>query len=453
MTVDFSVSQLNDYPYSFNKSDGCAEALEEIRMNAVQFLASSPGKLVPSSVVMRKTRAGLPEAVSIECKAFVPDPLPPRGLEAKEATGLIAEDLLEAVESITRLDEAVTNLPNPTMLVKALRRREAQRSSEIENTVATIEEVAMVEVGQPPRRSEVIESSNNIKAIESAINSALPPCTRWIRDAHRALLEGTEGSAQQTPGEFRTHQNWIGKESHGFPEGCRFVPPPPGEPLAKCLGELEQAMNEQSKAGASVNQWHWLIQLAMIHYQFEAIHPFRDGNGRVGRLLVNVLPCKWRVLRHPIAQVSDVFADDRETYYDALLGVSTRGDWVSWIRLFCRAISRQAANDLQRARRLATLRTRYRSCFAKRTEIVLAHQMIDLLFNFPAMVTTMAEHFLKVSFPTAQKYLNKMVDHGIADVREMSSARLYIAREVLQTLSLPIEQLPKDDESHLHDER
>ncbi len=382
---------------------------------------------------------GLPTKGPKSGQAFVPDPLPPRSLARDEFIGRVSEAHEQALTNLLRLEGAVGVLPNPNVLLRALRKREVQRSSEIENTVASIEEVAMVEAGQPPARDEVIEVRNNLRAVEDALPSPLPMCLRLLREAHATLMDGARG-ARLRPGDFRISQAYIGSKSAGFAK-ARFVPPPPGEHLETLLADFERFLNPQAHPRT---RYPWLIELAFAHYQFEAIHPFADGNGRLGRLLVTVGPCKSDDLKHPVANISEYFADHKDEYYDALLAVSTKSDWEGWVRLFCHAIASQAAADLIRARHLITLRDRYFKLFANKGQSVLTHRLIDLLFMRLAITAGGVAVALKVTFPTAQKHLHALVAKGIVnETSGRTTNRVYRAGEIIRGLSAPLAELPR----------
>ncbi len=411
-------------------------------MDPSKFQSNAAGQLVPTVVHERQTRSGLPQQVAHSALAFVPHPLPP-ALDRERFIGTVSDSLLRAEGAVMRLDEAVATLPSSKVLIKALRRREAQQSSKIENTVATIEEIALVEAGQPATRDEVVEAKNNVNAIEAALASPLPPCGRWLREVHEVLLRGTQFEEHKTPGRFRTHQNWIGRAERGFLQGCRFVPPPPGEVLETCLKQLDQSMNPDS-APSDQRRYPWLIEIAFIHYQFETIHPFRDGNGRVGRMLVNALPCRWGQTRHPIVQVSDFFAEHQQAYYDGLLEVSTRGNWEGWVTLFCNAVASQASSDLLRARCLSDLRTGYAASFNRPRDSVVIHRIIDDLCETPLTTAKLTGELRKISFKTAQSHLERLVAVGFIQAREHAVlGRTYRAMPVINAIEGPLDQLPK----------
>ncbi|HYD00334.1 MAG TPA: Fic/DOC family N-terminal domain-containing protein [Phycisphaerales bacterium] len=382
-----------------------------------------------------RLRTSVEEPARVQVKAFVPDPLPPTGVDATWFTGRVSPLLLEAQSGLDRLDLLCESLPNAGVLLRALRKREVQRSSEIENTYASIEEVSVLEAGRRVPRESAAEVLNNLAAVESALVSPLPLCNRLLREAHAKLLEGVRGDRLQ-PGRFRSGQVYIGNPVRRG-GGVRYVPPPPGDHLRGCVNAFEAAMNAEGTGG-----YPWLVWLAFLHYQFEAVHPFSDGNGRLGRLLVHVAPCKWGRLKHPITNVSEYFMDNRRAYYDALLGVSERGDWLTWTELFLRAIARQSIEDQRRVRALVALRDRYVQAVARQRNRSSLGRLIDLVFGQLVVTNPMVAERLGVSKPTAQKLIETMVKAGgLAEATGESYARLYRAGEVLAVLDAPAGEL------------
>lgn len=391
-----------------------------------------PGKRVA-------VRLSASEPAGVEVAAFVPDPLPPKGLETTWFVGRVSGALLEAQSGLDRLDLLCESLPNAGVLLRALRKREVQRSSEIENTFASIEEMSVLEAGREVPRESVAEVLNNLAAVEVALASPLPLCNRLLCESHAKLLEGVRGDHLR-PGQFRAGQVYIGNPSRGG-GGVRYVPPPPGEHLTGCLDAFERAMNAGVERGA-IGGYPWLVWLAFLHYQFEAVHPFSDGNGRLGRLLVPVAPCKWGRLKHPVTNVSEFFMDNRRGYYDALLGVSNDGDWLAWTDLFLRGIARQSVEDQQRVRAMVTLRERYVRAVEKSRNRASIARLIDLVFGQLVVTNPMVAERLGVSKPTAQKLIEALVKAGaLTETSGESYARLYRADRVLAVLDAPATEL------------
>lgn len=393
-----------------------------------------------------RLRVSAADPKGVEVDAFVPDPLPPRMKAPLLFIGQVSGALLEAQNGLARLDVLCESLPNAGVLLRALRKREVQRSSEIENTFASIEEISVLEAGRKVSRASAAEVLNNLSAVEHALASPLPLCNRLLREAHAKLLDGVRGDHLR-PGEFRDGQVYIGNPSRGG-GGVRYVPPPPGEHLRLCLEAFEKAMNvpgaarEPDGAAEPSGRYPWLVWLGFLHYQFEAVHPFSDGNGRLGRLLVHVAPCKWGVLRHPITNVSEFFMANRRAYYDALLGVSERGDWLAWTDLFLRAIAQQSVEDQGRVRALVGLRERYVKAVARNRNRASLGRLIDLVFEQLVVTNPMVAERLAVSKPTAQKLIEALVKAGaLTETTGDAYARLYRAGEVLGVLDARAEDL------------
>jgi Fic family protein len=374
-------------------------------------------------------------------EAFVPHPLPPREKAPLLFVGKVSAALLDAQSGLDRLDLLCESLPNAGVLLRALRKREVQRSSEIENTFASIEEMSVLEAGRKVGRESVAEVLNNLAAVEHALASPLPLCNRLLCEAHACLLEGVRGDHLR-PGKFRDGQVYIGNPARGA-EAVRYVPPPPGEHLRGCLDAFERAMNVPVTGDAGPGRHYpWLVWLAFLHYQFEAIHPFSDGNGRLGRLLVHVAPCKWEKLRHPVTNVSEFFMDNRREYYDALLRVSDQGDWVGWTQLFLRAVARQSVDDQKRVRAMVSLRESYVRATERNRNRETLVRMVDLAFGQLVVTNLMVAGLLGVSKPTAQKLIDVLAGIGaLEEVTGETYARLYRASAVLRLLDAPASAL------------
>jgi Fic family protein len=366
--------------------------------------------------------------------AFVPDPLPPR-LEWTGVLGRLTEPLLEAQRQVARLDGMASRLADAAMIARPLRLREATLSSRIENTIATVEEVSLFEAQQAPAREDVVEVSNYDRALEHGLNSPLPISMRLVREMHRVLLRTVRGENMQ-PGEIRDIQNYIGDEARGFAD-ARFVPPPPGEPLRQCLDEWERFVNRPSEPRLPD-----LVRVGLAHYQFEAIHPFRDGNGRIGRLLIALSMCRMRLVSEPLLYVSGHFEAHRQRYYDLMLGVSRDGEWEAWLRFFLEAVAVQGADAQRRADRLLRLHKEYVDRVTRARASALLVRLINQLFRHPAVTAKRACKLLQVTHPTAQKHIDTLLRHGILEqVSPGHYGRLYVARGVLRAV-----------ESNVHDD-
>ena len=365
----------------------------------------------------------------------MPVPLPPRGIDVSS----VGEELVRAERALTALDRACDGLRSATVLLRAIRKREVQKSSEIENTFASLEEVSLLEAGRAVGREQAREVLNNLGAVEHALGSPLPMCNRLLRESHAVLMDGVRGD-ELRPGEFRDGQVYIGNPLRGQ-AGVRYMPPPPDE-LAPCLAEFELAMNPEDPRFASRGRLPWLIELAFLHYQFEAIHPFRDGNGRVGRLIVHVAPVKWGVLRHPVANISEALSRDRRSYYDGLLGVSARGAWVDWARVFLGAAAAQAEDDLVRVRALVGVRERYVDALRGQRDRGFAEKVADVVVSRAVMSVAQVMEGAGLARPNARRYVLKLVEAGLLEaVGEQERSRVYRAAEVFRVLDAPVDRL------------
>ncbi len=322
-------------------------------------------------------------------------------------------------------------LPNPHLLIRPFITREAVLSSRIEGTQASLTDLVLFEVApQTTAAPDVGEVANYVRALELGVASdrLLPISLRLLRQMHQELTTGVRGT-HLTPGEFRKSQNWIG------PPGCtlneaRYVPPPP-EQMMDCLNTFEKYLHRTDELPP-------LVRLALIHYQFEAIHPFPDGNGRVGRLLISVLLHEWKLLPQPLLYLSAYFERERASYYDALLGVSLAGEWTAWIQFFLAGIAEQSLDVIERARRLFTLRERYRDQLHGARYSALPLKLVDRLFERPAITGPEARRFLQVSPRAARLNISKLEDVGIlTEITGRARNRVFLATEIVELLRAP----------------
>ncbi len=336
--------------------------------------------------------------------------------------------LEEAALALGQLNGIGHTLPNPHMLIRAFQQREALLSSRIEGTVADQQDLLFADLDRTKTPAEnVKEVRNYVDALNFGLKQLekLPVCLRVIRDTHQQLMRGVRGQ-EQRPGEFRDIQNYVGKPG-GF-GNARYIPPPVAQ-MTECLGDFEKFLHEQTQIPP-------LIRLALIHYQFEAIHPFRDGNGRIGRLLLALLLCDWKLQSKPLLYLSAYLDHHRDEYFDHLLAVSQRGAWNDWIVFFLKGVAEQAKDAADRAQKLLALRDQYR------TRMQAAHApgscllLIDDLFELPALTVPLAADKLKLSYPGAKGNVTKLVQAGILkETRERQHPRLYVASGVLELVS------------------
>lgn len=357
-------------------------------------------------------------------RAFVPPPLPPKiNFDAPLMTELSLAD--RALGTLSGIGET---LPNPYLLAHAIVRREAVLSSRIEGTQASLSDLVLFEVEpQRPTVPDVKEVANYVRAVEHVLDPErrLPVSLGLLREAHQILLTGTR-RGYATPGEFRRTQNWIGAPGCVL-DDASYVPPPP-ERMWQCLDDFEKHIHTQHDLPP-------LVVIAYLHYQFEAIHPFIDGNGRVGRLLVTLLLAEWSLLRHPLLDVSAYFEAHRDEYYARLFNVTLTADWTGWLRYFLNAIGRQAAQAAHRARALHELRADYRERASRTQSSALLLRVIDLLFESPAVSALRIQNTIGVSHRTAQQYVARLTDEGVlTEVTGRQRGRIYVAPAILEIL-------------------
>jgi Fic family protein len=359
-------------------------------------------------------------------RAHVPDPLPP---QIPWTPGLAAV-LSDADRLIGRLAGEGGRLPNPHLLIRPFIRREAVLSSKIEGTQATLGELLAAEAGIAIDRSpeDLREVANYVVALEHGIARLpkLPLSLRLVRELHEKLTRGVRGDRAR-PGQFRTVQNWIGPAGRGI-EVATYVPPPPDH-LLPCLDAWEKFLHDRSLPP--------LVQAALVHYQFEAIHPFVDGNGRVGRLLITLFLIGRDVLPAPLLYLSAFFEADRQAYYSHLQGVHQRGEWEAWLAYFLRGVATQSADALSRASRINALLDRWRDK-AVSAGLPAAVRLVELLAENPFWTTRRAAERLRVAFTTAQRAVARL--EALKIVRQVNEAkrdRVYCATALLKILEEP----------------
>lgn len=278
-----------------------------------------------------------------------------------------------------------------------------------------------------PPEADVREVHNYVRALEYGLErlGTLPVSLRLIREIHRLLLEGVRGE-RATPGEFRDCQNWLGPGDSSL-EDATFVAPP--------VPQMQEALYALEKYVHSDDAYPPLVRLAMMHYQFEAIHPFIDGNGRVGRLLISLLLVKWGLLPQPLLYLSAFFCRYRQDYYDVLLGVSERGSWMEWVSFFLRGVAEQSRDAITRARRLQDLRAEWHDQLTEARASGLLLQLADHLFNSPVITIPEAETLLDVTYPSAKLNVEKLVDAGILQqVGDSDYRKTFVAGEILEVI-------------------
>lgn len=358
--------------------------------------------------------------------AFIPDPLPPT---IHWSTSLISS-LGEAERNLGRLASLADTLPSPHILVRPFIRREAVLSSQIEGTRASLVDLYHYESSQGSFFEDTLdvrEVHNYVCALDYGLERLrnLPVSLRLIRELHAILMEGVRGETL-TPGEFRRNQNWIGPPGSTL-SSATFIPPPVDE-MHPALDRLEKFMHTPSDIPR-------LAHLGLIHYQFEAIHPFLDGNGRLGRLLVVLLLIEWEMISQPLLYLSAFFEAHRLDYYDRLLAVSRGGEWESWLLFFLQGISSQSVDAIARIERLGKLRDAYRERLRTERAAERLLQTLDVLFERPILNIRQLEAALSVPYRTAQRYVERLEATGILrEVTGQARNRLYRADEIIHAL-------------------
>jgi len=341
-------------------------------------------------------------------------PLPPPDLQLGDQLQAL---LSEADQALGRLDGAVRLVPNPDLFVLMYVRREAVLSSQIEGTQASLMDVLEYEAAleQGDRRIDVLEVSNYVEAMNHGLErlSSLPLSRRLICEVHGRLMHDVRGGEpDKTPGEFRKSQNWIGGAS---PATARFVPPP-WDVAAEAFGDLERFLHDPSPMPP-------LIKIGLAHAQFETIHPFLDGNGRIGRLLITFWLVERGILKRPLLYPSLFFKEHREEYIDRLQAISDKGAWEEWLSFFVDGVGHVAAEATERAVAIVELRREHdelvRAHLGKRTPNALA--TLDYLFRQPVVSARMIEAQLGVSQPTAAALVRDLEKVGI--LRELTGKR------------------------------
>ena len=359
-------------------------------------------------------------------QAFVPAP-PPPPLTWDEG---LTVSLSSADRAVGRLAGEGRRLTNPHLLIRPFVRKEAVLSSRIEGTQATLGELLAAEAGAAVERSpaDLREVGNYVAALEYAVErlESLPLSLRLVREMHERLMHGVRGGVA-TPGEFRRSQNWIG------PPGCTlndatYVPPPPPE-LTPCLDGWERFLRDDTLPP--------LVHAGIAHAQFEAIHPFLDGNGRVGRLLITLLLIARGIIPSPLLYLSAYFEATREEYYACLLGVTQRGEWEEWLTYFLRGITLQSEDAVERIQRLDNLLSQWKRELSG-GQSRLPARALDLFVENPFWTVRGVAERLEVAFTTAQRAIDRLERAGVvAQVREQRRNRVYCAADILDVLEAP----------------
>lgn len=366
---------------------------------------------------MRRGTTGRIEATTFgeeTVKAFVPTPLPP--VPPLDMGGALPRQLEQAHVALGRLDSVTTLLPGPGLFLYTYIRKEAVLSSQIEGTQSSLSDLLLYEVEQAPGAPihDVVEVANYVAAMQHGLDRLrgnFPLSNRLIREIHQKLLTSGRGSQLQ-PGEFRTSQNWIGGTRPG---NAAFVPPPP-DSMRSCMNDLETFLHGTNDGLPT------LVRTALAHVQFETIHPFLDGNGRVGRLLITFLLCKAGILREPLLYLSLYFKQHRDEYYRLLDLVRHEGDWEAWLEFFLEGVTTTAKSAVATAQRLNALFSSDQAVIQqkgrKASSALRVHQVLQ---RRPVSNLQQAATSTGLSFPTTCVAMELLVELGIA--REVTGKR------------------------------
>jgi Fic family protein len=357
-------------------------------MDRNEFSEKATGTLVP-------VLNGPPDAAF----AFVPDPLPPNWSWSPELWPL----LVEARQRLSSLDGTGKHLPNPEIILQPLQGREAQLSSQLEGTITDPQQQILFQADPryPTSKNDPVnqyrEVFNYRRALRLRLDGTnnLPLSLRLIRELHAVLMDGVRGS-EQRPGEFRTIQNQI-----GYP--ARFVPPPP-QSLEACLDAFEKYLHV-------TGDFDPLVRAFLVHYQFETIHPFRDGNGRVGRLLLSLTVAEWCGLSSQWLYMSAFFEKNKKAYMDLMFNVSAQGTWEAWIRFCLEGVIAQSIDTEKRCDKLLALHREFHSRL-EGGSLRLSKQ-VDRLFSSPVVTVNQYKEAFGVSYPTARSDLKRLESKGI----------------------------------------
>ncbi len=380
---------------------------------------------------MRRGEIGSYEVTSIggeRVRAFVPAPLPPQ--PALILDGSLQQVLESAVLALGRLDGVSTLLPDEALFLYAYVRKEAVLSSQIEGTQSSLSDLLLFELKEAPGAplDDVRQVSNYVDALNHGLRrlrEGFPLSNRLIREIHGVLLSGGRDSVK-TPGEFRRSQNWIG----GTRPGNAVFVPPPHTAVPECMAAFERFLHAEDMPV--------LLRAGLAHVQFETIHPFLDGNGRVGRLLITLLLCDADVLRQPLLYLSLYFKQHRNTYYDLLNHVRCTGEWEAWLAFFLEGVRLTAEGAVLTARRLSRMfeddRNRVEAAAGRRTGSVL--RVHEALKSQPILSLPAACRGTKLSFQAAASAMELLVTQGIArEITGKRRNRLFVYDRYLSVLN------------------
>jgi Fic family protein len=353
-------------------------------------------------------RAGAYQRQPSGYRAFIPARLPPR--PPVNVAGELQRLLSQADVSLGRLDGSIQTLPNPDLFVFMYVRKEAVLSSQIEGTQSSLQDLLAAEarIYSPETPKDVDEVVNYVAAMNHGLMrlAELPVSVRLIREIHQKLLEGVRGSHLE-PGELRRTQNWIGSGGCTLADAV-FTPPPP-DVVPAALGDLEKFLH------ADDDSLPLLVKIGLAHAQFETIHPFLDGNGRVGRLLITFLLCESGVLHRPVLYLSHYFKRHRQAYYDRLQATREDGAWEDWLAFFVSAVAAVSAQATETARRILAMREEHRNLIAENLGFAAGngHRVLEQLYEHPIMSVNEVRELTGTTYPAANQLVERLVKIGV----------------------------------------
>ncbi|TWT45634.1 Adenosine monophosphate-protein transferase SoFic [Phycisphaerae bacterium RAS1] len=354
---------------------------------------------------------------------FVPRRLPPE----VEYTPRLTLLLSQADAALSELSGLGRYLPNPDLLIAPYVKREAVASSRIEGTQADLSDLLMdeIEPKRTPAGSDVLEVRNYVAALNRGLRQLdkLPLAGRLVRDLHKVLMQGVRGQ-ERTPGEFRRSPNWIGPPGSTLTTAT-YVPPPPDPEMHECLKHWEVFVNQRGTMPE-------LVQCALIHEHFEAIHPFLDGNGRIGRLLITLFLIERGRLSKPLLYLSSYIEQTKAAYYGALQRIRTHGDWPAWLQYFLTAVRDTGRSAIEQSQSILRLRDDFRGKLGKQHR---ALTLLDELFINPYTTVARACERLGVTAPTAQKTIAALENVGmLSEATGAKWGRVWLARPILKAV-------------------
>lgn len=353
-----------------------------------------------------KGRAGVYVTQPTGYRAFMPRPLPPQ--PPLKIDPELQQRLSNADRALGRLDGSVETLPHPNLFVYMYVRKEAVLSSQIEGTQSSLQDLLAAEAhlakGVP---SDVDEVVNYVRAMNLGLERlpALPMSIRLIREIHHELMKGARGQ-QLTPGQLRQSQNWIGAPGSTITTAT-FIPPPPHE-VPSLLGDVETFLHQQDDLPL-------LVKIGLAHAQFETIHPFLDGSGRIGRLLITFLLCERQALKKPVLYLSHYFKQHRQEYYDRLQAVRDDGDWEGWVSFFLQGVTEVSIEAAETAKRILVLREDHRRQINDRLGRMSGngHRVLERLYEKPIVSVDDVRGITQTSFQAANTAVQRLIEIGI----------------------------------------